>query len=213
MDSPQIKFYKHLAPKIWFGLRTCPENEQHSQAGSPYKPIFVALGDSFTCGSELPYNQVWPSIITQKLGWGHINLAWRGSSIENLTRMLQGSLQVQDVPHMAMITYPWRGESNKWYLHSDRSRRIKHSQNTLAEQVDKIRTLLEQFPNVWFSTVWGYPNDLRDACSLLEKEFPNFKQNPIDWLDRAGPDGHAGPDSHQAFANFLIKEFFDKVNK
>jgi hypothetical protein len=212
MNPALIKRYQQLGPTTLFGLQSYAVYTPRIVITENTQPTFVALGDSFTWGHELEYHQTWPSVVTQQLGWNHINLSWGGSSIENMERILVRSLSIQHIPHMAVLTYPWRSESKHHWL-GDRWRRIRYSTSTLAEQVDKIQSIVSRYPTVWFSTVWGYPNDLVDACRNIEQRFSNFKLNPIDWLDRTGPNGHAGPISQQSFANFLIKEFFNSISK
>ena len=197
--------YDHIVPKDWFFKSWEQFSAPITRSGKNY---FVALGDSFTCGYQMAsYEQTWVSLLSDKTGLGHVNLAWNGASIEATLRFLDYSLNVDKTKlHIVMLPYPWRSESWLWFK-GERNRRIKDTSLNAQQCAAKIRKALKKYrrENVLFTTTWGYTMDVVLALQMIDSYYENFMLNKGEWLDRAldGEHGHAGPLTHGALAHEL----------
>jgi len=205
MDKTLLNKYKKLRPTDKLGLFTWDYCKELKYAEGTSDFTFVALGDSFTWGEALDYKDTWPSQLSSKTGWGHINVAWNGSSIENMCRKLDKCLGINPYRlHICMLTYPWRSEKKNFFL-GERRRRIKNTNLNDAQMFRKIEKTIYKYKSkpVVFTNVWGYPDTLKACVRNLSFAKSNFILNNIDYLDRAQDDAHAGPESHQALTEKL----------
>lgn len=171
---------------------------------------FVALGDSFTSGYALQYPQSWPSVLSSLCGIDHINLAFTGSSIDAMNQKYHLSKKINNhALHIHVLSYPWRSTRNIKFL-GDKYNRVRYKRNmSIKDYTEKLKYTLEKFKddNIFFSNVWGYPNELNIACRYFEKKYPKFIFNNLDMIDQTD-DGHAGPISQEKLAQKLYDRIF-----
>lgn len=198
--------YDKLVPRSWFWTTWNSFVRPQTAPGNDY---FVTLGDSFSCGYAMThYKETWVQKLSDNTGIGHVNLSWNGASIEATCRFLDRSLKIDNSKlHIVMLPYPWRAES-RCIWKGERFRRIKDSHISLDECATKIVNVVHKYENerVVFSNGWGFMNELKDQLRKIQSK--KFMLNDQEWLDRAldGPQGHAGPKTHDVFAR-QIQEF------
>lgn len=86
------------------------EINQHGFRGKEFNQIghnvLFALGCSFTLGTGLPYNTIWPTVLGNKLNFDVANLGWFGNSADTCFRLAEYWIPKLKPKVVAMLAPP-----------------------------------------------------------------------------------------------------------
>lgn len=106
----------------------------------------VTLGCSYTIGTGLPQEQVWPWILGGKLGLPVCNLAWGGTSSDTCFRLAQYWLPKLKPKHVFMLTPP----RDRVDVYTAGNQDLPYWETLMASDQSKI-FLNDNFIKYWFS--------------------------------------------------------------
>jgi len=172
--------------------------------GDTSKDFFATIGDSFTYGCGVEYEQSWSSVLAKKLSMEHINLAFPGSSIEYQSSKTELLLHL--LPNVKfvvwMMTFPTRSQDPDANLSDVKRRMHDHSTwkdpKTLQKIVDNVDKFSKQ--KILITNIWYYPPPFLKIIKSKFRNTANFFVNDQKPVDLGNP-SHVGPQSHLNVAN------------
>jgi len=181
--------------------------------GDLTKPYFVVAGCSFTAGTGLDYKNTWPSILGEKLGLQHINIALEGSSMEyQYDKISEAEKTLTEAKFIVwMQTYPVRTHRNKVlsFLLGDLKARVMINEQLfrkpdhLMEQWNKIKKYndLVKDKNIYIVNCWYWDKKLLHLFKhKICKNNTRCILNELMQVDDAQFDSHPGVESNKMIA-------------
>lgn len=178
------------------------------------EPCMIALGCSFTLGTGLPLDDIWPTLVGQALGFKVYNLAWGGNGADTCFRLAEYWLPRLSPKLVCMLTPP--------------EARIELLLDSVSW--NKSEVFMAESQSVWFSPTdiylkhW-FVNDENARLNSLKnklaiKELCNQQQIPFIAYDSmkemskrreevgyARDYMHAGPIGHRMLADKIIRDY------
>lgn len=184
-------------------------------------PYLVALGCSFTLGTGLPVQDIWPSIVGEKLGLKVVNLGWGGNGADTCFRMGEYWIPTLKPALVIMLTPP----PHRFELLLD-FESVKHIQplpvdvfmpNSTSELFKNDNYIKHWFLNNENSRLNTRKNELAIKQICLENNVPcmifdahtEFGK-PREELGYARDHMHAGIPGHRILAERMLNEFIKK---
>lgn len=163
----------------------------------------IALGCSFTVGTGLEYNQIWPSLLEQHLDITVYNLGVFGLSLDGCYRLLRYYLPSLKPSAVVLCEPP----NLRFEIYcNDHFRTIQHH---LTDYGD--------WPKEWFSNDFNlkvHREKNLAAFKVLCGDIPFYMFSDIVYYDDARDFMHCGPISHQkAFDKFIQENNLNRIVK
>lgn len=172
-------------------------------------PCIVALGCSYTFGVGLPLQDIWPTIVGNKLGLKVVNLAWPGQGSDYCFRMAEYWLSRLPVQRCVLLNPP--------------PSRIEVVTNNAAETFMVNSMSAYYNPNDWFLNQWMMNEEnhrlnnlknslaIKQLCADLSIPCQTFEaqvhmSGSREELEYARDYLHAGPKGHALLAERILNE-------
>jgi len=163
----------------------------------------IALGCSFTVGTGLEYDQIWPSLLEQHLDISVINLGVFGLSLDGCYRLLRYYL-----PSL---------KPNAVVLYEPPNSRFEIYGNNHFRTIQYHLTDYGDWPKEWFSNDYNlevHREKNLAALKVLCGDIPFYTFSDIVYYDDARDFMHCGPISHKkAFEQFVQKNDLTKITR
>jgi lysophospholipase L1-like esterase len=176
------------------------------------KRSVVSLGCSYTFGTGLPIDAIWPSLVAKELDLPAYNLAWGGTSADTCFMLARYWLPILRPKLVVMAAPPW---SRVDIIRADRSpEMLTIMPNTTEGEFGK-----DMFVKHWFSNernhelnnaknklaVQALCNNLGIQC--LTYNVHEFFARSREEVEYARDYMHAGPKGHTMFAERILNDY------
>lgn len=185
-----------------------------SEDFSKDKPAMVALGCSFTLGTGLPIEDIWPTLVGKELGLKVYNLAWGGNSADTCFRLAEYWLPQLQPKLVCMLTPP----SSRVELLTDTTAHLK-AEVFLPESQSTLFSKSDTFLKYWYANeenarlnVAKNKLAIEKICDKLNIRFLSYDSmiemtRSREEVGYARDYMHAGPKAHRLLADKFIREY------